>query len=189
MQVVIVEPEKKPVVQNIDDTLTSMQQIVGGTIQAVYPFEEPVALICNDEGKLLNLPLNRIANKYAEAGETGKMYVPNVVCGQLIGFACRFIPAVIVLTSLTLASGQGDFASIIPGWVTTLLSVFGGMMAALGMGIILSFLLKKQYHIVIFLAGFILVTYFGLSTMAVAVVSVITAVLYFVAYDKVKVEA
>lgn len=36
-----------------------MQQIVGGTIQAVYPFEKPVALICNDEGKLLNLPLNR----------------------------------------------------------------------------------------------------------------------------------
>lgn len=59
MQVVIVESEKKPFVQNIDDTLTSMQQIVGGTIQAVYPFEEPVALICNDEGKLLNLPLNR----------------------------------------------------------------------------------------------------------------------------------
>ena len=46
MQVVIVEPEKKPVVQNIDNTLTSMQQLVGGTIQAVYPFEEPVALIC-----------------------------------------------------------------------------------------------------------------------------------------------
>lgn len=59
MQVVIVEPKKKPVVQNIDSSLASMQQIVGGTIQAVYPFEEPVALICNDEGKLLNLPLNR----------------------------------------------------------------------------------------------------------------------------------
>ena len=59
MQVVIVEPEKKPVVQSIDSNLASMQQIVGGTIQAVYPFEEPVALICNDEGKLLNLPLNR----------------------------------------------------------------------------------------------------------------------------------
>lgn len=59
MQVVIVEPEKKPVVQNIENTLTSVQQLVGGTIQAVYPFEEPVALICNDEGKLLNLPPNR----------------------------------------------------------------------------------------------------------------------------------
>ena len=59
MQVVIVEPEKKPVVQNIDNTLTSVQQLVGGTIQAVYPFEEPVALICNDDGKRLNLPPNR----------------------------------------------------------------------------------------------------------------------------------
>ena len=60
MQVVIVESKKKPVVQNIDGGLASMQQIVGGTIQAIYPFEEQVALICNDEGKLLNLPLNRV---------------------------------------------------------------------------------------------------------------------------------
>ena len=59
MQVVIVEPEKKPRVQSIEDSLASMQEIVGGTIQAVYPFDEPVALICNDEGKLLSLPLNR----------------------------------------------------------------------------------------------------------------------------------
>lgn len=129
----------------------------------------------------LNLPLNRVAARYAEAGETGKMVIPNVVMGQSIGFLCRFVPAVIVLTSMTAASGQADFAALIPGWVTTALSVFGGMMAALGMGIILSFLLKKKYHIAIFLGGFILVTYFGLSTMAAAVVAVITAVLYYVA--------
>ena len=59
MQVVIVEPKKKPTVQNIDDGLEAMQKIVGGTIQAIYPVEEPIALICNDEGKFLNLPLNR----------------------------------------------------------------------------------------------------------------------------------
>lgn len=128
----------------------------------------------------LNLPLNRIANKYAEAGETKKMYIPNLVLGQLIGFACRFIPAIIVLTSMTAASGQADFAKIIPGWVTTTLGVFGGMMAALGMGIILSFLLKKKYHWAIFLLGFVLVTYFNLNTMAVAVVAVIASILYYV---------
>lgn len=59
MQVVVVEPKKKPVVQDIDTGLESMQKIVGGSIQAIYPFDEPVALICNEEGKLLNLPLNR----------------------------------------------------------------------------------------------------------------------------------
>lgn len=89
---------------------------------------------------------------------------------------------------MTAASAQADFASLIPGWITTMLGVFGGMMAALGMGIILSFLLKKKYHIAIFLIGFILVTYFGLSMMGVAVVAVLTAVLYFVVVDKVKVE-
>ena len=59
MQVVVVEPKKKPVVQDIDSGLESMQRIVGGFSQALYPFEEPVALICNEEGKLLNLSLNR----------------------------------------------------------------------------------------------------------------------------------
>ena len=59
MQVVVVEPKKKPMVQDIDAGLESMQKIVGGSIEAVYPFDEPVALICNEEGKLLNLPLNR----------------------------------------------------------------------------------------------------------------------------------
>ena len=48
MQVVVVEPKKKPMVQDISPDLKSMQRIVGGSIQAVYPFEEPVALIANE---------------------------------------------------------------------------------------------------------------------------------------------
>ena len=59
MQVVVVDPKKKPTVQDIGSDLESMQKIDGGSIEAIYPFEEPVALICNEEGKLLNLPLNR----------------------------------------------------------------------------------------------------------------------------------
>ena len=59
MRVIVVEPKKKPMVQDIGSDLESMQKIVGGSIQAIYPFDEPVALICNEEGKLLDLPLNR----------------------------------------------------------------------------------------------------------------------------------
>lgn len=79
MQVVIVEPRKKPMVQNIDGGLDAMQEIVGGTIQAIYPFEEPIALICNDEGKFLNLPLNRALRDI-----TG--YVYDIVAGTF--FLC-----------------------------------------------------------------------------------------------------
>ena len=59
MKILIVEPGNKPRPAEIEGSLASMQKIVGGPIQALYPFRAPVALICNDEGKLLNLPLNR----------------------------------------------------------------------------------------------------------------------------------
>ena len=44
----------------MEHTLEAMQATVGGPIRAVYPFEEPVALICNDESKSLGLPWNRM---------------------------------------------------------------------------------------------------------------------------------
>lgn len=59
MKILLIEPSAEPKTAEIDGSLESMQEGVGGLIQAVYPFEEPVALICNDEGKLLELPLNR----------------------------------------------------------------------------------------------------------------------------------
>ena len=58
MKVLVVEPQKPCRVQEIE-SLPDMQQLVGGDIEAVYPFQEPVALVCNAEGKLLGLPMNR----------------------------------------------------------------------------------------------------------------------------------
>ena len=59
MRILKIKPEHKPERADIPDTLEAMQKVVDGYIQAVYPFEEPVALICNEEGKLNGLPLNR----------------------------------------------------------------------------------------------------------------------------------
>ena len=59
MNVLMVEPGKAPYETQIGDDLQSMQAVVGGYIQAVYPYEEPVALIANESGKLDGLPLNR----------------------------------------------------------------------------------------------------------------------------------
>ena len=74
MKILVVEPMKTPTVQEIDGSLRSMQELVGGTIQAVYPFDDPVALVCNDEGKLLGLPWNR-----ALTDDHGVPY--DIVCG------------------------------------------------------------------------------------------------------------
>ena len=92
MQVVVVEPKKKPIVQDIGSDLESMQKIVGGLIEAAYPFDEPVALICNEEGKLLNLPLNR-----ALRNDAGEVY--DIISGTF--FLCAAPPDSDRFTSLT----------------------------------------------------------------------------------------
>ena len=80
MKILVIEPLKEPYVKDINGSLESMQQIVGGTIQAIYPFDNPeIALICNDEGKLINLPLNR-----ALYDKDGKLF--DVVAGTF--FLC-----------------------------------------------------------------------------------------------------
>lgn len=55
MNVLLVAPMEPPRRVEIENSLESMQTVVGGFVQAVYPFDEPVALVCNDEGKLLGL--------------------------------------------------------------------------------------------------------------------------------------
>lgn len=59
MRVLVVEPEHRPEVREIDGSLAAMQSIVGGLIQPVRPFEDSVVLVCNDEGKIMNLSANR----------------------------------------------------------------------------------------------------------------------------------
>lgn len=75
--VLVVEPEKVPYVKEIDLGLQSLQSEVEGWIQTVYPFDDPVALICNEEGKLMGLPLNR-----ALRDDKGRIY--DVVAGTFL---------------------------------------------------------------------------------------------------------
>ncbi|MDO5785695.1 MAG: DUF3846 domain-containing protein [Eubacteriales bacterium] len=59
LDVLLVQPNRIPKAVRIKHDLKTLQRMVGGTIAAIYPFEDAVALIVNDEGKLLGLPLNR----------------------------------------------------------------------------------------------------------------------------------
>ena len=59
MKVLKVEPYQLPEVKDIDSGLSSLQHEVEGWIEATYPFEDPVAIICNEEGKLNGMEYNR----------------------------------------------------------------------------------------------------------------------------------
>lgn len=92
MRVLLVEPGKAPRTAEIGDTLEAMQAVVGGPIQAVYPFREPVALVCHEEGKLLGLPPNRVLR--LDSGE-----VCDVIAGPF--FLCQAPPEGESFTGLT----------------------------------------------------------------------------------------
>lgn len=89
--VLVVEPEKAPYAKEIDSGLKFLQREVGGDIQAVYPFPEPVAIVCNESGKLDGLSLNRALRE-----EDGKAY--DIIAGIF----------------LVVGLGDEDFTSLSP---------------------------------------------------------------------------
>lgn len=80
MEVVMVEPGKEARLAEIGADLKSLQTAVGGYIEAAYFFDDPVALICNEEGKVYGMPYNRAVRD--EAGRVQDIISgPFFVCG------------------------------------------------------------------------------------------------------------
>ena len=75
MNVLVVEPGRAPYEKEVNG-LKEMQAVVGGSIQAIYPYQEPVAIVCNEEGLLLGLPFNR-----SVGGGYGGVFGAFFVCG------------------------------------------------------------------------------------------------------------
>ena len=55
IRVLIKEPGKDPKLENIENSLESLQAAVGGYIETVT-LATDLAIICNEEGRLLGLP-------------------------------------------------------------------------------------------------------------------------------------
>lgn len=59
MKVIVLRPHQKACIEEIDNDLASYQNLVGGYIEIIAPFSDGVVLVCNEEGKINGLPLNR----------------------------------------------------------------------------------------------------------------------------------
>lgn len=59
IKVVVLNPGERAKIAEIDGSLEGMQKLVGGYIEPFYPYREEVCIVCNEEGKIDGLPLNR----------------------------------------------------------------------------------------------------------------------------------
>ena len=91
MDVLLIRPNMYPQAVQIGCELEDLQKAVGGDIQAVYPYEDPVALVMDEEAKLTGKDLNR-----ALRDEDGDMY--DIVAGDF----------------LVVGLGEEDFCSLTP---------------------------------------------------------------------------
>ena len=76
ISVLLVEPNKYPKMIEIDDTLEAMQEVVGGDIEEYMPFEDEVAIICNEEGKITGMAPNRAVY------EENSREMLDIICGK-----------------------------------------------------------------------------------------------------------
>ena len=87
INVLVVEPGFAPYEKAIADDYREMQKTVGGLITAIYPYEEPVAIVANDEGILLGMDFNRSVE-----GGYGGIFGPFFVCGLTEDNFCSLTP-------------------------------------------------------------------------------------------------
>lgn len=90
--VLVVEPGEEPYVKEIGAELEDLQREVGGYLEVVsYYYDEPVAIICDETGKIRGKEPNR-----ALRDKNGRVY--DVICG----------------TFLVAGVGEEDFSSLDP---------------------------------------------------------------------------
>jgi len=95
IEVIVVEPDKHPRVERITNDLTTMQTIVGGDIEEIG-LDDHTVLVCNEEGKLMNLQANRrvgrdvIAGTFFIAGDDGSEDLVSLTDEQVNEYKERF---------------------------------------------------------------------------------------------------
>ena len=82
IKVVLLEPGKLARIAEIGTSLEDLQKVVDGLIEAYYPFEEQVCIVCNDEGKINGMLPNRSVKN-----EDGVMV--DFICGPAFICDCR----------------------------------------------------------------------------------------------------
>lgn len=114
------------------------------------------------------------ADKRAATGDFDKASRYHLMCLPFF-LLTRMVP-VFLAVFLGAPYVEAMFSSI-PGFILTGLSVAGGLLPALGFGMLLSMMLNKKLWIFLIL-GFVLNVYMGVPTIGLALVGIIMAVLY-----------
>ncbi|SFL63129.1 PTS mannose/fructose/sorbose/N-acetylgalactosamine transporter subunit IIC [Halanaerobium salsuginis] len=124
-----------------------------------------------------NSAFNHMGDKAVEAGDLKGIVRANAVYPQILTFLVRFIPTVIAVHFG--APYIDSIMNSLPQTVIDAMAVLGGMLPALGVGILLTQIIKDYSLFVFFLVGYIAIVFLQLNMIALAIVGACLALIHF----------
>ena len=136
----------------------------------------PIAMLAQSLGilvRVINAGFLHKADIYAENGNISGIQIMHYVA-IILFFVSAFLPSflAILLGSSVVESG----INLVPKVILDGLSIAGGLLPALGFALLLQLMVNKKLA-PYFVLGFVLMTYFKLSIIAVAIIGIILAIL------------
>ena len=115
------------------------------------------------------------ADRYLAAGNIKMVRVCNYVPSFFVSLILNGLPALLIVL---VGKAFGDWLTTFPQWIMDLFAIAGGILPALGIGMLLNYLGKKKI-IPFFFLGFALAKFMGLSTMMITAIGAIVAILLY----------
>jgi len=115
------------------------------------------------------------ADKYLAAGNIKMVRVCNYLPSFFVSLILNGLPALLIVL---VGKSFGDWLMTFPQWIMDLFAIAGGILPALGIGMLLNYLGKKKI-VPFFFLGFALAEFMGLSTMMITAIGAIVAILLY----------
>lgn len=120
---------------------------------------------------------NNGAQKAAEENNDRGITLWHVIYPQICTFFLRAVP---VFLAIYLGQGLVDsLLASVPEVVTHIISVLGGVLPALGIGMLMNIVIKEKIQLIYFFAGFVLLAFAGLPMVAIVFIAALVAYLVY----------
>lgn len=125
----------------------------------------------------INTFWNHVADKYAEKNDLKGFWRANAIYPQITTFILRFVPT--FLAVYFGAQYAENFLNSIPEVLMHIMTVLGGVLPAVGIGLLLSQIMKDKTLVVYFLVGFICIVSLNLNMISLTIVGAAIAVMHY----------
>lgn len=125
----------------------------------------------------INVFWNHLSDKYLKERNLRGFNLANGIFPQITTFILRFVPTFVAVYFG--AQHAEAFLNSFPTIVMDIMGVLGGVLPAVGIGLLLSHIMKENYLVVYFLIGFVAVVFLNLNMIALTIVGACIAMMHF----------